>query len=327
MTEGWDKQKGPQMLITTFIFTALFSFAEEKKVESQTATPPQTPQEEEFTPDAISYSKPLKNRYSLFLHKRNYLMPIAYNRKTHNELYSDLVSALGPLAPTEPFYQDIEAEMQISFFVPLLADVFNTGWDFLFAYTFHSYWQVYNSAWSKPFRENNYNPELFVRRNLKSSWLKKSFMVSVMDVGFMHESNGQIQLLSRSWDRVFARMHMLNEHLSAIVTIWYRIPDNPEKDDNSNIYRYYGYGELTLQKSLGAHTIDLKVPFSERPGLEINYSYPWKDYGRFFVNLRQGYAHSLIEYDKEIQRIGVGITLESYSDKRNIKTIEKSAEL
>ncbi len=315
------------MLIATFIFTLFLSQAEEKPNEQQAPTPPQTPQEEEFTPDVISYSKPLKNRYSLFLHKRNYLLPLTYNRKTHNELYSGLVSGLGSSAPKEPYYQDTEAEMQISFFVPLFHDVLNSGWDMLFAYTFHSYWQVYNSAWSKPFRENNYNPELFMRRNLESSWLKKSFMVSVMDFGFMHESNGQIQLLSRSWDRAFARMHLLNQHLSAIVTVWYRLPDKPEKDDNPNIYRYYGYGEITLQKSIGAHTIDFKIPFSERPGLELNYSYPWKDYGRFFLNLRQGYAHSLIEYNKEIQRIGIGITLESFSDKRSVNTIGKPAAL
>lgn len=277
-------------------------------------TPSETPQIDDIAPSVSSYNKTLKNRYSFFVHKRNFLLPITYNAQTHPELYSELAGQ-GPA--DKPYYQSTEAEFQLSFFAPLVRDVFFEDTDFLVAYTHHSWWQFYNSAWSKPFRETNYTPELFLRKALgETKIFGNSEEVSAVDFGYIHESNGQFQALSRSWDRIFARLNFSQKNFSMVLTTWFRIPEKREKDDNRDIYKYYGYGEAAFHYALGEHTVDFKVPISEKPGIDLGYSFPVKNFFRLYANYRWGYAHSLIEYNKSIQRFGIGITLESASDHR-----------
>ena len=123
--------------------------------------PSQSVQKDDFMPGSSSLNKTLKNRYSFFLHKRNFLLPVSYNWQPHNELYS----AFAPQnSGANPFYEKTEAEFQISFFAPLIEDVVFEDFDLLLAYTHHAWWQLYNSSWSKPFRETNYAPELFFRK-------------------------------------------------------------------------------------------------------------------------------------------------------------------
>jgi phospholipase A1/A2 len=302
-----------RILLVSLLLNCSFAFAETKNAELSPTSINPVAAEDELLPDSTSYNKYLKNRYSLFLHKRTYFMPFVYNWKPHNDIYDGL-TALPPQA--DPFYENKEAEFQISFFVPVYREFFNTDWDLLFAYTHRSWWQFYNSAWSKPFRETNYMPELFFRR--VSSDPLKIFSLSAVayDFGYVHQSNGQIQLVSRSWDRVFARAYLVGETVSITVTAWARIPEKPSEDQNSNIYRYMGYGEISALKTFGVNTLEIKVPFSERPGLEIHYSRPWYGNLRWFLSGNFGYGHSLIEYNRETQRVGVGITLENFMDRK-----------
>ena len=58
---------------------------------------------------------------------------------------------------------------------------------FYFGYTQKSFWQAYDFANSSPFRETDYNPELFYRTGGTSV----DFGKWEMDIGFEHESNGQ----------------------------------------------------------------------------------------------------------------------------------------
>lgn len=298
--------------------TLLLFFLLSTSVVARAVPPPETDPikenfDEELLPDATSYNKELKNRYSLFLHKRTYLLPITYNWKTHEEIYRGL-PALSP--KTDPFYQNKEAEFQISFFIPAYREVFGSDWDLLFAYTHHSWWQVYNSAWSKAFRETNYMPEIYFRKVNKDPLRLSLFDAIALDVGLIHQSNGQIQLVSRSWDRAFARAYFVTQTMSVSLALWARLPEKPDQDENRNITRYMGHGEITALKTFGIHTLEVKMPFSERPGLEVHYSYPWYGNLRLFMMGQVGYGHSLIEYNKETQRIGIGITLENFIDKK-----------
>ncbi len=274
--------------------------------------PAQTVQKDDFMPGGSALNKPLKNRYSFFLHKRNFLLPVSYNWQPHNELYSGIAPQTNSSAP---FYEKTEAEFQISFFAPLIENVFFEDLDLLLAYTHHAWWQLYNSSWSKPFRETNYAPELFFRKSVElKEGDDKRFLF--LDVGYIHESNGQFESLSRSWNRVFFRTHVSAEKFLIVLSTWYRVPEKNSKDENPGIQDYYGYGDLALFYALGSHTLDLKLPFSKSPGVEFGYSYPIKDFYRLYVNYKYGYGHSLIEYNKAIERVGIGITLEGGMDRR-----------
>ena len=70
-------------------------------------------------------------------------------------------------------------------------------------------------------------------------------------LGFAHQSNGRTQPLSRSWNRVYANFVFEYEDLYFSVKPWYRIPERDKTDpldargdDNPDIHRYLGYGEM-----------------------------------------------------------------------------------
>lgn len=265
--------------------------------------------------DISRYNKLLDTPYALFPHKGTYLLPVSYNWRPDQSLYAPLVQNV-PNRNSHEYYQKTEAEIQISFMIPAYRRLMGTQWDVLFAYTHRAWWQLYNAAWSKPFRETNYTPELFARRLDTHPWQIFGFDLVAYDIGLVHESNGQIQLLSRSWDRAFARTYFRGSHnMFLILSGWVRLPEESDRDDNTRILKYMGMGDAELYHRFGSHSWSVKVPFARYPGVEFKYSYPWANGLRWFVDYRFGYGHSLIEHDREIQRLGLGITLENFMDK------------
>lgn len=263
--------------------------------------------------DLESYNKYLENQYSLFMHKRSFFAPFSYNGKTHNEIYSEY----GKISDeTKPYYENIEAEYQISFFMPFMRQVNGSNWDLNIAYTQRAWWQIYNSSWSKQFRETNYTPEIFGRHIFVESGSLFSMRLVALDLGYMHQSNGQVDFISRTWDRVFARAYWGNEESTMSLAVWAQVPESASKRENDDILRYIGIGELTLSHAFGFHTVEAKIPLSVKPGIELLYSYPWTGRMRWFMSVNSGYGQNLIEYNKEVQRVALGITLENFMDKK-----------
>lgn len=270
-------------------------------------------------PDQVSeekagYFKLLSTKYVLFPHKGTYLLPIVYNTKTHEDLYTGIKST--SKNQNGEFYKKEETEFQISFMIPIKNRIFDSHFDLNVAYTHHAWWQLYNKNYSRPFRETNYMPEIFVRYIEPSTSKFAGIDLMAADFGFIHESNGQIQIISRSWNRLYASAFLQNSGFKFVITGWYRIPENKDKDENRNIYKYKGYGELEIVKNLGKHTLTLKTPImASNFSADLKYSYPWKDNLRWYVSYQNGYGHSLIEYDRYTKRYGVGIVLDSFMDR------------
>ena len=68
-----------------------------------------------------------------------------------------------------------------------------------------------------------------------------------MSLGFVHQSNGRSQLLSRSWNRIYADFIFEIDDFSFSFKPWYRLPENeksdpldPVGDDNPDIEEYMG---------------------------------------------------------------------------------------
>ena len=105
-----------------------------------------------------------------------------------------------------------EVTFQISFKVRLWRDILGKDLNLWFGYTQRSFWQLYNFNDSSPFRETNYEPELLLTLSTRFSilGLKGRFF----QLGANHQSNGQSEPLSRSWNRIVANMGLERGDLS-----------------------------------------------------------------------------------------------------------------
>lgn len=260
------------------------------------------------------YQSILDRPYLLIPHKRNYLMPLVYNDNPNQEPYKDLLDD-EDFKNRGPFNDYLEAEFQISFSFLTGRKVFGTKFDTFFAYTHKAFWQLYNEDWSRPFRETNYTPEYFARYVVDKDEAPDKVNLLAYDIGLVHQSNGQIQALSRSWNRVFARFVVLSGTTAFNATVWYRIPEAADKDDNPDIYRYLGYGQLEIRNRFERLETSLRlIPGTEKTGVELELTFPWKEGIRFYTKASYGYGLSLIDYDHDNRRFGMGISISNILD-------------
>ncbi|RYZ80546.1 MAG: hypothetical protein EOP06_25145, partial [Proteobacteria bacterium] len=157
--------------------------------------------------------------------------PIAYGYA--NE-FSPLRVPLEGYRPSYFLYGNPDTKVQVSFKVELVEHS-----RFFFAYSQLMFWDL--RAKSAPFRDLNYNPELFYRLPFYSD---KNFI----DLGFEHESNGKGDEDSRSWNRAYVRVsgptQLFNEPtLFASAKVWFA---QSNKETNADLQRYRGVWELTL---------------------------------------------------------------------------------
>ena len=147
--------------------------------------------------------------------------------------------------------EDMEAKLQLSIKVPLnKSDIFIKDDRLFFGFTLKSWWQVYSDNISKPFRETNYQPEIFYTTPLDLSVGQTN---SAFMIGLEHQSNGRSQGLSRSWNRLYLNWLFEYQDFALSFRPWYRLPEDPKSDpfdsdgdDNPDIQDYMGYFELSM---------------------------------------------------------------------------------
>jgi len=165
-----------------------------------------------------------------------------------------------------------------------------------------------------------------------------------INVGFNHQSNGRSKPLSRSWNRIVANFGLekllgteKKDSFNILLKTWYRLPEEAN-DDNPDITRYMGYGELwtTLylkdmrfaamlrnnfrQENLGAIQLEWSIPPSSFGKLlpDLLISPEWADkyltdkfslYFQYF----NGYGEGLMDYNKSINRFCVGFMIAEWN--------------
>lgn len=183
-------------------------------------------------------------------------------------------------------------------------------------YTQQSYWQI--MRFSAPFRETNYEPETFVRWRRKSGGSLFGFTMPVLDVGFSHQSNGRSEPDSRSWNRAYADMWIERGNFHLSIKPWYRFVEPAATDDNPDLARYLGYGEVRAMYGYEKNVFTLMARNnlrSENKGaIEAGWSYPilQPKSMRFYVQYFNGFGENLIDYDHRNNRIGFGIMLNDW---------------
>ena len=245
-------------------------------------------------------------------HKANYLLPVTYQTRT-NSLPFEIKY------PDEDFSIDnLEAKFQISFKFPIMYNVFGDNGHLFFAYTNQSYWQVYNEEASSPFRETNHEPEVFMLFN--NDWKIAGFTNSFLGVGAVHQSNGQTNQLSCSWNRIYGSAIFDRGPFALGLRVWWRIPEDAKEDinsakgdDNPDIGSYMGNFELTGVYGLDEHRFTMllrnNLRDNNRGAVELTWSYPIIGTLRVYTQYFNGYGESLIDYNHHNQRIGIGIAL------------------
>lgn len=242
--------------------------------------------------------------YVLSAHKPSYFLA-SHNTKFDPQIYTPLVGSAIAEGEKE------EVKFQFSTKFPVWQNVFSDHTDLYLSYTQQSYWQVFtdSEALSRPFRETNYEPEIFFRRyaNMK---LPGGGALIGLDLAFNHQSNGQTLELSRSWNRIILRAAADYGRLAVLARTWYRLPESDADDENPNEYRYLGYGDVRAIWEEGDQTISAMVrPSPESASFELTWSVPVADQLRLYVQWYNGYAENLFEYSRRSNRFGIGIAV------------------
>ncbi|MFL1453947.1 phospholipase A [Marinobacter sp. GN3S48] len=209
-----------------------------------------------------------------------------------------------------------EAKYQISFKVPLLTGMLDDRTTLWFGYTQLSFWQVFNTDDSAPFRETNYEPEVFLR--YQANYDIGPGTLSGVTLGINHQSNGQSEPRSRSWNRIMASVGYSYDRWLFLVQPWYRLPEDESDDDNPDIERFIGHADyLAVYKLSEDRTFSLKLrnnlrSHDNKTSVEFGYSFPMGDTLKGFFQYYNGYGESLVDYNERIQRIGIGIMLNDW---------------
>jgi len=306
------------------LLISLSSIAEEneysneslKKIELPTLTSDAPEESEAALTHAIERKqlleeKAIKIPYAILPHRPNYIMPISYLENTYDEYQLEQNA-------NWPGYSNLEAMFQVSMKYQIYQfDDANHNRLYV-AYTNRSFWQLYSSNISRPFRESNHEPELFLQ--LTPNW----GYINHLNISLNHQSNGQTTQTSRSWNRIIVGLYHRSETSIYGLEPWWRIPEtdaadpnDPTDNDNPDIHQYLGYGSFLWYKKVGQESLLFRIGNNfnfdkNRSWGELEYTFPLGRRFLGFVQFYEGYGHSLIEYNRYQRRIGLGIKITDY---------------
>jgi phospholipase A1/A2 len=261
--------------------------------------PPQEPGESIIAERMQAEKSTRFNPFVLSPHKQNYVLPVSYNDTPNYQIYN---------IPEEDF-DNLEIKFQLSFKIPVIEGVLGTNADLYAAYTSLSFWQAYNRRISSPFRETIHEPEAFLV--IPNDWSLWGWKNSLMQFGLVHQSNGQGGYLSRSWNRIYANFIFEKDNFLLGLRPWYRVPES--NDDNPDITDYMGHYELRGIYKRGDQTFGLMarnlLANGSHETFQLDWSFPLYKRWRGYVQYFNGYGESLVDYNVESHRLGIGLQL------------------
>lgn len=211
-----------------------------------------------------------------------------------------------------------EAKFRISIKARLLRHSMGEGASSLrvfLGFTQTSFWEL--GLESSPFRDTDYNPELFAswRRNAtpQSGW-----RLLILHGGLAHESNGRDGAASRSWNYAFVEPHLVFRRRGAnqdLIRLSARVwPITQVSEDNPDLLDFYGYGELAGAIYLGRFSARLAARLGKNgdKGSAL-LDLAWQPFRRSTVQLLlqgwSGYGESLLDYNVRDSSVRLGVMI------------------
>ena len=274
-------------------------------------------QPEEFAPadqlidERRQFDKQLSlHPLSLVSHKPNYLIGGYYFTKPQTSPF-DAQFPDRDIA-IEPF----ELKFQLSLKTLLVSDLLGKTGDLWVGYTNRSFWQAFNAKRSSPFRETNHEPEAWF--DFAANYQLGPVHFKGLNLGMVHQSNGQWGEVSRSWNRLYGLFMFQTDGLYFAVKPWWRIPESHRDDDNPNMEKYLGNFEFYALKEWKKKTLgimlrnNLRFNADNRGAVQLDYTFPLFNQLRGYVQIFSGYGESLIDYNHEVNSLGVGLMLANW---------------
>jgi phospholipase A1/A2 len=248
--------------------------------------------------------------FNLRGYKPIYVLPVFATSNQNNLPYSpNPVNAVNtPLG-----MQDVEGKFQLSLKTKIWQGVFGDVGDLWVGYTQDSYWQVYNAKLSRPFRETDYEPEAMLVFN--TDYQLFGWDGRLLSIGVDHQSNGQSDPLSRSWNRVMGQIGFERDSWTVMFRPWWRIPEQAADDNNPDISNYMGRADVQIIHEWNGQEFGLMLRDSLRGGSQqhgagrFTWSFPLVGNLRGYMELFKGYGESIIDYNHNATYLGVGISL------------------
>jgi phospholipase A1 len=140
----------------------------------------------------------------------------------------------------------------------------------------------------------------------------------MFNLGVVHQSNGNTNPLSRSWNRVYLQGGWeLNDQWSLMVRPWWRVPERKRNDDNPDIEKYMGYGDMTLRWEAPSQKTAVSLLLrnnlrSDNKGfgqIDLQHRLFNNPYIKLHLMLSSGYGESLLDYNHSQNMFGFGISL------------------
>jgi outer membrane phospholipase A len=190
--------------------------------------------------------------------------------------------------------------------------------NFYLGYTQKSIWSI--QKLSKPFKENNYSPELFyIYDNTQHDNMLKYVILGI----FRHESTGESGAGSHGWNINYVEpLFGLGENVVVSTKLWIPafLTSKNSAFEDPNMLDFYGYGELsakwrfwkTSQLSTmfrhgtrrGKYAVETQLDLDLNVfGLENDYFNP-----TLFVQAWRGYGETLKTFNKNTTDIVIGIS-------------------
>ncbi len=186
-------------------------------------------------------------------------------------------------------------------------------------YTQLMFWELLSE--SVPFRDINYNPEVFYRFKLDEKSLTS------IDAGYEHLSNGRDKDSSRSIHRMYLELHLQTPDAKDHFELNAKVRQPIIRDSNASDYDRYAGGTVTVQAGITevfSGVFDQGYAYARiAPGgrwleelqygsQEVGFSFRLGGLHlapSIFIQYFHGYAESMLDYRVEEQNFRVGILL------------------
>ncbi len=251
-----------------------------------------------------------KELFGLTPYRENYILPFGYTNHDYKEY-----------TPTDGTYSNYEAQMQVSLKFCFAIDPFGWGGHYYGAYSQRSFWQLYIT--SKPFRETNYNPEVFAVFPLGDA---QKYGLKSLEVGYSHLSNGQGNIRKADTKNLYPQFENRSRSINYLYTKflfqtgpllidWKILAPIGTLEDNPDIMKYYGYTHLKFMYFYKKNLFYLRLKGSLihlHGSAELSHSYPiMSDFTKgiyLYSKIFSGYGESLIDYNTRLTKVAVGVS-------------------